>query len=104
MFGSLCCISSFDELAKLVRSDVEIKGDMLLLFIESSKTDQYRDGAWVVVASSGKVTCPVALMRRYLDRAKLSDDSPLFCQLSKTKFGYKPRSKGLSYTRLRELV
>ena len=27
-----------------------------------------------------------------------------FCQLSKTKFGYKPRSKGLSYTRLRELV
>ena len=43
-------------------------------------------------------------MSRYLDRAKLSDDSPLFCQLSKTKFGYKPRSKGLSYTRLRELV
>ena len=28
----------------------------------------------------------------------------LFCQLSKTKFGYKPRSKGLSCTRLRELV
>ena len=24
--------------------------------------------------------------------------------MSKTKFGYKPRSKGLSYTRLRELV
>ncbi|KAL9963329.1 hypothetical protein ACROYT_G032521 [Oculina patagonica] len=94
----------FDELAKLVRSDVEIKSDMLQLFIESSKTDQFRDRAWVVVASSGKVTCPVALMRRYLDRAKLSDDSPLFCQLSKTKFSYKPRSKGLSYTRLRELV
>jgi hypothetical protein len=52
----------FDELAKLLRSDVEIKADMLQLFIESSKTDQYRDGAWVVVASSGKVTCPVALM------------------------------------------
>ena len=63
---------------------------MLQLFIESSKTDQYRDGAWLVVASSDKITCPVALMSRYLDRAKLSDDSPLFCQLSKTKFGYKP--------------
>jgi len=93
----------FDELAKLVSSDVEIKRDMLQFFIESSKTDQYRDGAWVVVASSGKVTC-VALTSRYLDRAKLSDDSPLFCQLSKTKSGYKPRSKGLRYTRLRELV
>ena len=31
----------FDELAKLVRSDVEIKSDMLKLFIESSKIDQY---------------------------------------------------------------
>lgn len=44
----------FDELAKLVRSDVEIKSDMLKLFIESSKTDQYRDGPWVVIASSSK--------------------------------------------------
>ena len=43
-------------------------------------------------------------MNRYLDRARLSCDSPLFCQLSKTECGYKPRSKGLSYFRLRELV
>ena len=94
----------FDELAKLVRSDVKIEDDMLKLFIQSSKTDQYRDGAWIVVASSRKATCPVAMMNRYLDRAGLSCDSPLFCQLSKTKCGYKPRSKGLSYSRLRELV
>ena len=80
-FAAFLC---FDELAKLVLSDVEFKRDMLQLFIESNKMDQYRDGAWLVVASSGKVTCPVALMSRYLDRAKLSDDSPLFCQLSKT--------------------
>ena len=77
---------------------------MLRLFIQSSKTDQYRDGAWIVVASSRKVTCPVAMMNRYLDRAELSSDSPLFCQLSKTNCGYKPRSKGLSYSRFRELV
>ena len=94
----------FDELAKLVRSDVKIENDMLKLFIQSSKTDQYRDGAWIVVASSRKATCPVAMMNRYLDRAGLSCDSPLFCQLSKTKCDYKPRSKGLSYSRLKELV
>ena len=94
----------FDELAKLVRSDVQIDNDMLKLFIQSSKTDQYRDGAWIVVASSGKATCPVAMMNRYLERAGLSCDSPLFCQLSKTKCGYKPRTKGLNYSRLRELV
>jgi len=92
-----------DELAKLVRFDVKIENDMLKLFIQSSKTDQYRDGVWIVVASSRKATCPVAMMNRYLDRAGLSCDSPLFCQLSKTKCGFKPRSKGLSYSRLREL-
>ncbi|XP_073231781.1 uncharacterized protein [Porites lutea] len=94
----------FDELAKLVRSDVTIENDMLKLFIQSSETDQYRDGACIVVAYSRKATCPVTMMNRYLDRAGLSCDSPLFCQLSKTKCGYTPRSKGLSYSRLRELV
>ena len=45
------------------------------------------------------------MINRYLDRAGLSCDSPLFCQLSKTKCGYiKPRSNGLSYSRSRELV
>ena len=52
----------FDELARLVRSDVKIENDMFKLFIQSSKTDQYSDGAWVVVASSRKATCPVAAM------------------------------------------
>lgn len=93
----------FDEFAKLLQSDVKIENDMLKLFIQSSKTDQYRDGAWIV-ASSRKATCPVAMMNCYLDRAGLSCDSPLFCRLSKTKCGYKPRSKGLSYSRLRVAI
>ena len=77
---------------------------MLKLFIQSNKTDQYRDGAWIAVASSRKGPCPVAIMNRYLDGNRRSCDSPLFCQLSKTKCVCKPRSKGLSYSRLRELV
>ena len=36
----------FEELSKLVRSDVKIENDMLKLFIQSSKTDQYRDGGF----------------------------------------------------------
>ncbi|CAH3141243.1 unnamed protein product [Porites lobata] len=100
----LLAFAAFLRFNELVRSDVKIENDMLKLFIQSSKTDQYRDGTWIVVASSRKATCPVAMMNRYLDRAGLSCDSPLFCQLSKTKCGYKPRSKGLSYSRLRELV
>ena len=72
---------------------------MLKLFIQSSKTDQYRDGAWIVVASSGKATCPVAMMNRYLERAGLSCDSPLFCQLSKTKCGFSLELKVLKAIR-----
>ena len=82
---ALAAFLRFYDLAKIVRSDVKIKTDMLKLFTQSSKTDQYRNGAWIVVASSGKATCPVALMNRYFERAGLSCDSPLFCQLSKTK-------------------
>ena len=94
---ALAAFLRFDELAKLVClvcSDVSIESDMLKLFIQSSKTDRYRDGAWIVLLSSGKVTCPVAMMKRYLERTKLSYNSPFYCQLSKTKCGYKPRSKG----------
>ena len=38
-------LERFDELAKLVRSDVKIEDDMLKLFIQTSKNDLYRDGA-----------------------------------------------------------
>lgn len=44
------------------------------------------------------------MLNGYLDKTHLSLDFPLFCQLSKAKYDYKARAKGLSYTRLRELV
>ena len=73
----------FDKLAKLVHSDVKIKSDMLKLFIESSKTDQHRDGAWVVIASSGKAPCRVASMSQHLERAKLAQVSLLVLSIIK---------------------
>ena len=36
---SFAAFLRFDKLAKLVRSDVEIKSDIVTFFIESSKTD-----------------------------------------------------------------
>ena len=75
---SFAAFLRFDELAKSVRSDVELDSEKFELFIESSKTDKYRDGVWVVVAVSGNVSCPVNMMNRYLDKAQLSQDSPFF--------------------------
>lgn len=55
----------FDELTRSVRSDVELDSEKFQLFIESGKTDKYRDGVLVVVAVSGKVSCPVNMMNQY---------------------------------------
>ena len=40
--------------------------DHMELFVESSITDQFRDGAWVVVARTGTqlYVCPVAKLER----------------------------------------
>ena len=40
----------FDELAKLKEADVSFYEEHMEIFVESSKTDQLREGAWVVIA------------------------------------------------------
>ena len=49
-------------------------------FLESSKTDQYRDGAWTTIARSDLETCPVKALEQYIAAAEidLSEDLPLF--------------------------
>jgi hypothetical protein len=70
-------------------------------FIESSKTDQYRDGAWVVIARTATTICPVNMT----EETSSSPDQHLFRGITRTKSGVKLRKKGgLSYTRMRELL
>ena len=79
------------------------------IFVQRSKTDIYRDGAWVVIAKTCKCTCPCLLTQRYFSVASFSAESedfifrPLtFCSGDKTyKF---PGSDPLSYSRAREIV
>ena len=70
------------------------------IFIESSKTDKYHDGAWVVISRTGM--CPVENLW-----ADIQDSSNTYVSgtLSACKMGYKIRenSKAISYTTLREL-
>ena len=71
------------------------------------KTDQFRDGANVVIAETGSATCPVQWLKRYFRMAGLQGDSQerLFRGIVHTKKGERLRvSGGLSYTRLRELL
>ena len=78
------------------------------LFIESSKTDRLRQGAWVVIAHTSTNLCPVAMLLRYMSMASITADQPdsfLFRGIVKTTKGCKLRDKGsLSYTTVREAV
>ena len=79
------------------------------VFIENSKTDQYRDGAIVVIARTDTECRPVAMVQRYMRLAGISlvqpSDKFLFRRLVNTKNGQKLRySVNLSYTRAQELV
>ena len=65
------------------------------VFIESSKSDQYRDGAIVVIARTDTECCPVAMVQRYMRLAGISlvqpSDKFLFRRLVNTKNGQKQR-------------
>ena len=93
----------------LKEADVRFYSDHMELFIESSKTDQYRDGSVAVIARTGTGCCPVAMLKRYMIIANISMDQLLdkylFRRLVNTKNVHRLRdSANLSYTRARELV
>lgn len=97
----------YSELAALKESDILIFPQHMEIFIESSKTDQYRDGAWVVIARTASQICPVNMTERYFSLGEISGspDQHLFRGITRTKCGIKLRKKGgLSYTRMRELL
>ena len=81
--------------------------DHMEVYVELSKTDQYRDGARVVIARTASATCPVRMMERYKDEANITCDAEkfMFGGFVFSKLGTKLHSSGnLSYTRVRELV
>ena len=102
----------FDELANLKLKDLALHDTRFELFIESSKTDQYREGAIVPIVKSGTDLCPWGNLEKYLSQAKLTlptssqgGDDYLFGNIQ-TKSGsqsIRPGSK-LSYTRCREVL
>ena len=62
----------FHELANLKLKDLALHDTHFELFIESSKTDQYRKGAIVPIVKSGTDLCPWGNLEKYLSLAKLT--------------------------------
>ena len=86
--------------------DVKFYPDYYLLLIESSKTDQYRDGACVPISRSKLITCPLRALKRYVDLGEIDFDSdlPLFREINAPNAKSELRRSKLSYSRVRELV
>ena len=94
----------YDELSKLRCEDMVFTSTFLQIKIRSSKTDQYRQGDNVLVARTGRPTCPVSMVERYMAKGELVGKSGLLFH-PLTSDGKKLRSNGsLTYSRLRELL
>lgn len=97
------------ELLDIVRSDVQFFETHMSIFIQKSKTDIYRDGAWVIIAKTSTKLCPVQNLKLYLEWIELYDkdcsDEYIFRNLTKKKDGYVLRKGNvpLTYNRMREL-
>ncbi len=98
----------FNELSKLLCSDVQFNNDHLVLKIRSSKTDVYREGSEVIIAKGTTVACPYSMLVRYMQIAGLevTSDQFLFRPLysSKGKCSLISKNKQISYTRARECI
>ena len=102
----------FDELSNLRLKDVISHTTYFELFIENSKTDQYREGAVVPIVKASTDLCPWANLVKYLSQAKLAlpsshngGDDFLFGNIQ-TKSGTQFVRAGskISYSRCREVL
>ena len=93
-------------------SDIIFNKTYMKIFIEKSKTGNYRDGAWVVITKTKRIICPVKLLRHHVNRLNFPPSSEeyifktLFYSKDKTEKKYKCKksSKPFSYSRTRETI
>ena len=96
------------ELLAIRRSDIVFDNCYMSIFIEKSKTDIYREGAWVVIAKTNFKLCPVLNLINFVKLLGIEDDNSeqyIFCDLKACKSGHKIRTdkKALSYSTIRDL-
>ena len=93
-----------DELKSHRCKDISIQDDYMSVNIPKRKNDQYREGHTILIAKSGKATCPVSVVCRLLENLNGSrGDTPLIRRIVKTKSNerFHP-TYGISITRIRE--
>jgi len=108
----ILCFSGFlryDEAANLKLGDLVFCDSHLKVFIEKSKTDQYRVGAWVFIAKVDSEICVTKILQSYINEANLvNQDEYLFRAVtffkSKQKPALRKKNAPISYSTMRSTI
>lgn len=97
-----------EELLSVKLKDIEINETHLKIFLEKAKNDQHRDGNIIYISRLDSEFCPVKLLERFLEMARLTisehQNTFLIPRLIKYKSGHKPHlTLGIAYSRAREI-
>ena len=100
----------YSELANIRRNNIIFRKKYIKVFIEKSKTYKFREGAWIFIAKTYNITCPVSILKRYLKRLQISPSSEdyifkgFYYSKKLRQHVCKKAKKPLSYSRAREIV
>ena len=87
MFIAFAGFLRSSELLQIRLCDVKFESTYVKIFLEHSKINQYRDGAWIVISRTGTSLCPVNNLELYVKWSNFRDTDFLFCNLSATSCG-----------------
>ena len=96
----------YSEVSNIRLSNIVFHPDYLSIKIPKSKNDQLRQGDQVLIARSGSITSPLAILDRYTKAAGITQGSEehLFRGITEGKSQALRTSGTLSYTRFSELL
>ena len=95
----------WDDLHSIYADEIEFRSDYMVVFLESRKNDQLREGSWVVISRWGQgPLCPVARTKKLLKKGRHTGHAKLFGKVTKAKSGQKYLRGEMTYTRAREVV
>jgi len=108
----LLCYSGFlryEEVANLTFGDIVFCDTYMKAFIEKSKTDQFREGAWVFIAKIDSLFCPVRTLNSFIESACISSKNEFLFRgmtylRSKKEHRLRRKNVPLSYSTARSAV
>lgn len=96
----------FDDVSRVKRNEISFHSGYMSIKVEKSKNDQLRQGDEVLISEGEGATCPVKILKEYLNMFCIDPMSNefIFRQLIKTKKSYKLvcNNKPISYSTFRD--